>query len=55
MPDVFQGFEDRLAEGVERAVAALLAGIAPEAFAGAAGEPRLEQEIGELVEAGPAG
>ncbi len=51
LPGIHEGLEDGLAQRVERAVGIFLAEFAPEGMrVGAAGEPRLQQEIGELIE-----
>src|SRR5881396_2738816 len=51
LPGVHQGLEDGLPQGVERTVWVFLAEFAPERMrVGAAGESRLQQEVGQLVE-----
>src|SRR5216683_1325483 len=50
---VHERLEDRLAQGVERAVRFFLAELAPERMrVRASGEARLEEEVGELIEQG---
>src|SRR5882762_1772617 len=50
---IHERLEDRLPQGVERAIGIFLAELAPERMrVRASGEARLEQEVGELIEQG---